>query len=315
VADGQLHTSGATVSRRVIGLIAGAVLGAAAALTLAAPSAAFAEGSTSIVFGESSQTVDFGSDWYEMLTVTSEGRTLDGPDGTVDVYADGATTPFVGGITLYRGGTAYLTPRITGVPLAAGTHTLTAIFRPASGTSLVSSQTATPLSIIVTPLRLTATAKLDPDAVRPTVRLALSGPYVAALTTPTGRWTVVAADAAGRSVFRATVSQPAGDGTPIGVDLGSKLSPGDSVKISATFAASADAASGATLTQPDPLTLRLPELTVGQVLGRSVPWWTLGLAGGVILAAAAWLVVALVRLRKTPPGAPETGQSAPLPEA
>jgi hypothetical protein len=267
------------------------------AFTLASAPAAFADDATSITFSKTAQSVAFGSDWWAGITVTSQYRTLDSPDGTVDVYADGATTPFVGGLSLFRGGMAYLTPAVSRPPLAAGTHTLTAIYRPSGGSGLISSQTAVPLTITVTPLELTASAALDRSAASPTVDLSLSGAYVDALSTPSGNWTVDVTDAAGRSVFSTRVVQPKGQRGPLSVDLGNRISAGDAVTITTVFS-SPDAKAGAKLTQAAPVKLVIPGLTPVQFLSIPMPWWYLAISVLLAVCAAALLIVQIVRSRR-----------------
>jgi hypothetical protein len=267
--------------------------------TLLPGTAASADEGTTVAFDKSTETVRYGSDWWRAITVSTQYQdVLDTEDGTIDVYADGAPTAFASGLALYRGGVAYLTPDSRKAPLATGSHTLTAIYRPASGSGLNSSQTVTPLTVTVTPLALTATAALDQDAASPTLQLGLSGAYVDALSVPAGEWRVTVTDPAKRTVFTATAPQRAADTNPVEVDMGRRLHPGDDVTITATF--SSERVVGATLSQPKPLSLELPALTAAQVLGQPVPPWMLILAVVLMLLAALWFIIQIVWLARHP---------------
>jgi len=269
----------------------------ATAFGLAGMDPAQADSATTISFVEPTKSVSYGSDWHTVIRVTAAYDTLDTPDGTVDVFADGSATPLVAGITIYRGGVAYLSEDASAPPLAAGDHQLTALFHPSAGSALITSQTPTPLTLTVTPLGLTARATVEAAAAVPTVDLSLSGAWVKALSVPAGKWTVRVVDSENRQLLSKTVSQSAGSTTPVAVDLRDGPRPGQTVTVTATFVSPAVAAGG-TLTQPVPLKITLPSLTPAQVLSAPMPWWSAGIAVLAVLISAGPLVVQLRRARR-----------------
>jgi hypothetical protein len=293
-----------------------AAIGVASSLILA-PTAAFAaDQQTTIAFAQSSQSVGYGSDWVVSLSVgaviktgptTSVTSDLDENDGTVDVFVDGGATAFASSLHIYPGGEVFLTQPSAVATLAAGSHTLTAVFRPAAGSRLATSQTAAPLTLTVTPLDLTASATLVKRGRNPVVRASLTGAYVKGLGAPAGTWKITLTGGGTKTPLTQQVVQTAGGPASLDIPLG-PVQPGTAVSIQVTFAPAAGDAGGP-VTQPGRLHYAVPALTPAEIASMPIPapWWGIGLAAFIVFAAAAILTIQILRLvrrrRATPPEA------------
>lgn len=308
--------SGSTIAR--IG--AASLLGVVLATVLAVSPAAADEPST-IEFDSASESVEFGSNWVVTLTIDGPDYiTVDTPSGTVEVLVEGIAGAFATDVPIYRGGVVYLSQPTDVALLGAGEHRLTAIFHPAAGSGLVSSQTPTPFVLTVAPLALTATAtvvddSLDPGA--PYLELDTSGAFVEALGSPAGQWTIAVTDGSNQVLAR-TVDQSAGATEPERVSLADVIRPGRTYAIETTFEPESEAASGATLTGPEPISYTVPAASPIEFLTTAValPWWLLALLVLAVLGSIAWLIVVIVRGRpRAIPAAPSAEpDSERLPE-
>lgn len=289
------------------------VIALSAAAVLASPTPAWAaDQPTTIAFESPSQTTGFGSDWFATIHVTTQYGQVAENAGTVDVYVDGGATPFAGGVAIHPGGEVFVTQPAATEPLAAGAHSLTAIFRPAAGSGLATSQTATPLSLTVTPLDLQASARLVTTGREPVVRVSLAGAYVEALGTPAGEWSLTATGTNGQTPIERRVPQSAGAGASLDIALG-EVTPGSRLSITTRFIPGVGE-SGGTIAQPSVLHYTVPALTAVEIVSTPVPapLWAVILAACIVLGGAVALVLQSVRLarsRRTPPISGEESES------
>ena len=290
------------MKRSRLAVTAAALLAVLGSFSLAAP--AQAATSTTISFTSTAVTAAFGSNWVIGLKVAFAsggftGDVLDTQDGTVDVTVDGVPGTYASGVPIYRGGQAFLSPPDSAPLLAAGAHVLHASFRPAAGSGLVSSTTAKPATLTITPLALDAKNVLINDATvvgSPVLRMSLSGAYVDALGTPAGSW-AVKVQSAGANVLEKTVPQPAGSTIPVDVSLAEAAKPGRTLTFSGVFTPDPAVAGGITLTNPSPATFAVPSLSFVQVLATPVvlPWWLFILLLLLVLGLIAAAIVLLIR--------------------
>jgi hypothetical protein len=190
--------------------------------------------------------------------------------------------------------------------LGAGTHSLTAIFRPAAGSGLGGSQTSVPFQLTVTAAALTAesaTVEVGGDESSPYLELRTTGPFVDTWGTPAGTWSV-SVERDGEKVLSDEVSQTAGSESEL-VALGALTRPGSTLLVTTEFVPDAAVASGLELTQPKKVTLEIPALSPVEFLTSSaqLPWWLVAVLTALVLGAVAWLLVVLVRRPRVPAGA------------
>ena len=290
------------MKRSRLAVAAAALLAMLGSISIAGP--AQAATSTTITFTSTAVTAVFGSNWVIGLKVAFAsggftGDVLDTQDGTVDVTVDGVPGTYASGVPIYRGGQVFLSAPDSAPLLAAGAHVLHATFRPAAGSGLVSSTTAKPATLTITPLALAAKNVLINDATvvgSPVLRMSLSGAYVDALGTPAGSWAVTV-QSAGANVLEKTVPQPAGSTTPVDVSLADAAKPGRTLTFSGVFTPDPAVAGGITLTNPSPATFAVPSLSFVQVLATPVvlPWWLFILLLLLVLGLIAAAIVLLIR--------------------
>jgi hypothetical protein len=167
------------IVRRRIAIIAALTLAGVLAVVPAAPALAVP---TAIHFVTTSPVaVAYGDVWYAQLrtTIAAEGTIPIPPTaGTVDVFASGLAEPIAAGLPIQPDGSVYVAAA-QDAPLAPGSYELTAIFNPAAGTGIDSSQTSTPLVLEIGEFTLTAEAALEEeDDDSPVLELRLSGQYL-----------------------------------------------------------------------------------------------------------------------------------------
>lgn len=298
-----------------------AAAAALAALALAAlvvvPSApARADSNVTLTFEPGEVTVPFGGDWLVEVQLNvavsdDEGDGYPVPDptwGTVDIQLDDVAGIYSAGLAIQRGGVVYFA-RPTAAPLlAAGVHHATAIFRPSQG-GLLESQSATPLTITVTPLGLSPRLEIlevPGDEASPYAVLDLTGEYVDALGTPAGSWSVTV-ERDGTQLQQSAVDVQAGDG-PVNLSLAEYVKPGTVLTVAAAFTPEQAVAGGVTLAETAPQEIVTPALTPIEWLSRAVavPWWMVAVAVAVLLGAVAVAIVVLVRYRRKPAEPVET---------
>jgi hypothetical protein len=296
--------------RRTLGLVA-AFLGLG--LAVAVPAAAHADTPTSIAFTSQSSTVEFGGDWVIGVTVsTAPGLLLDQQSGTVEVQVEGVPGVFAS-VPVFEGGDAFVSQPVALPPLGSGEHRFTAVFRPAAGSGLVTSQTPTPYVLTVTPLAIEAHAELVEDTLEgtPSLELSLSGSYVDSHGTPPGSWAVSGTDG-DRDSLSTTIEQDAGS-DPASISLADTVRPGRTLTITAVFTPDASIAGGVEVTQPATVEYTADPLTALETLqvGVPLPWWLVALIAIVVLGLVAALIVVLVRRRRPAPVAEAPTEEAP----
>lgn len=287
-----------TLPRLLVGAIAALGL---AGLTLGVATPAAADVATQIAFDQPGATATFGSDWVVPVTVTaSDFGVLDGPAGTVSIFVEGVAGAYAEGMPIYRGGVAFFAQPDARPPLGAGAHLLTAVFTPAAGSGLMTSQTATPFTLTITPLALEAHAAVDEavgDEAAPYLHLWLSGEFVDALGAPAGSWEVALGSDDARTM---TLEQPAGSADPLEVSLADDVRPGRTLEVTATFLPDPAVAGGIELSGPEPVSYQAPSRSPGDLLASSVllPWWLVIVLLLLLAGVVAALVVLLVQRRK-----------------
>jgi hypothetical protein len=281
-------------------LLAGVVAGLLAlGVALTPVTIAAAEVQTSIAFDAPTLEVGFAERWTTRLTVTAPDAyiTLDEQHGTVDLYVDGATEPYLSGLHVFRGGAVYASASATAKPLDAGTHTLTAIFRPAADSGLVSGQTASPLQLVVAPTLVDATASIDSDDGGRTLHLAVAAaefPQSGVL----GTWHIAVSEADEELATETIVVST--DVLEAEYDLAGFAEPGRTLTIVATFEPVERYVGGFEVSQPESVQLEIEPLSFGESLAAPIvlPWWALIALVVAVLGLAVTLIVLVLRSRR-----------------
>jgi hypothetical protein len=292
----------------------GAVL-AALGSVLAAPVPAFAEDATTIEFVDAGPTIaEFASPWTLELEVTAAPASRENgyvetksDSGTVDVYVDGIAGVYASGLPIQADGVAYFAQPATQPLLAAGTHTVRAIFNPLAGSRLLSSQTTVPATLTINPLTVEAsvTARMDASvADAPIVTGSLSGGFVDAYGgPPAGIWTFTARDGEGEIVFATAVAQEGLSNDPVQIIIPTKLARDAEFAVEGVYTPDPSLAAGITVTQAPTARFTSAAASFAELLVTPVPaqGWAIVLAGTILLlmiAATSWLAVVLVRRRR-----------------
>jgi hypothetical protein len=259
---------------------------------------------TAVTFDGSEATVEFGATWTIELAVTSEAGLLDTPDGTIDIFVEGIAGPFASGVPIHLGGEAFVTQPSGSPLLGTGDHHFSAIFRPAAGSGLVSSQSLVDYVLTVTSLAVDAHATMVDvfgEEGTPFLELGADGSFVDALGAPPGTWAVTVVDGS-EQVLAVASPQLAGATERVRISLAEVTRPGSKLSIVAEFTPDPSVAPGVTVTQPQPVAYQVEGLTPVGFLAASlsVPWWAVVTGLLVLGGAVAWLVVILVRRRARP---------------
>ncbi|THG29365.1 hypothetical protein [Naasia lichenicola] len=287
---------------------------AVAALALIAvltPTAAMAEGgdaSTTTISALGGTDFDYSSNWVAVAKVSrvESKRSVTTADGTVDVYADGGALAVAEDLPIQADGSVYIT-QSTAAPLAAGEHTLTAVFHPSADSELQSSQSAEPLSIRINPLTIEPSAKLVGWGDQPgSISLDVVGTYLDAHGVPGGTWTVAVTSSAGVSAGSQTIPQSAGATMPFSVPVEATLERGEDYTVSAAFTPDASIAGGVSVAAVPAMSASTQPVTTTEVLNSAIPLdpMVIGVfaAAAVLILLALALLIALARVRGARPG-------------
>ena len=287
-----------------------AVLGVAGSLILALGPAvsASADDSTTTSFSTAStQTVSYGTNWVMPIMVT--GSTpydfVTATSGTVNVLIKGIPGNYVTGLPLTPGGAAFFSPPSSKPPLPAGTYTVTAVYVPSGTAYLAASQTLTPATLTVTPLKVTSSFTVTKTSVNNKPGLQVVATVVppndnAAI--PPGTWKVTARDASGAVAFQQTVPLARNPANPVTVTLRQKVKPGQEYTVSADFVAAATVAGGYQVKNGDPQKVTVEAESLGEVLATpyAAPLWLLIAIGvGLALLVAAAIVLLVSSSKKS----------------
>lgn len=301
--------------RRAARLGAVAIVAAATSTVLIAAPAQADTLTIATFVNERNVAVPFGTDW--LLTVSvypvtrSEADSIGPNDGTVDVFVDGSSTPFIRELPVNPGGLVFVTQPVTQPLLPAGTHTVVAVFTPTTGGEYRTAQTRSAASVEIAPLAAVASVEIVTDASEvavPTVRTSFGGPWVDRLgAPPAGEWQVRVLDATDDAVFTQTASQPTQSATaitPLDIPITARLNAGATYRVETTFAPDDSIVGGIEFTDPEPLNLTTEESSLGETLIEPVEvsapvLVTVFAAPALALALGAALVFALVRRRET----------------
>lgn len=298
--------------------------GAAAILTVAlgAPlvltTSASAAATTSVTFvGETTASAAFGADWSFAVDTTQlvpggwEGESVRvaalGPtSGTISVTVSGVGGTFASGIPIQPDGRAYISQPQAQALLPSGDYELTAIFVPAGGTDLATSQTGTPATLTITPLALTASAEILSDPTvsdQPFIEARLAGEYLDALGgTPPGTWSFTVSDA-GKEVFTIDAPQKKGASGPVRVEIQPDLRSGRTFTLTSVFTPVDEVAGGVTLAEPADTQFSTPGAGFLDALLSRVPMpiWLMFTIGGLLLTLVITVVVLGIRLSRRSP--------------
>jgi hypothetical protein len=288
-------------------VLLGTLLGLTSVAVFAAPAMA-EDVSTKIAFdGPTSLTVAFGTDWVLPISVAAPSafRVLDSEDGTVDVTVVGLAGTFGRHLALYRGGHAYLAQPSAAPLLGIGKHTMNAVFQPAAGSGLDSSQTVKSFSLTVTGFAITTKSQVvdDPATVTtPVVRVSLDdAAYAKAFGgPPAGEWKITVTSDAGSPVFESSFAQPVKSTDPIDVAISPHLRSGRSYTVTADFVPDATVAQGLTLTTAPPIKYVTPPDDPFQTMVNAIPVppWAEALGGAVLLLLLAAVIALSVQVRR-----------------
>lgn len=304
------------------GLIAAAAaLGIVLASAPLAASQAHAETPTSVTFATDAITVaEFGADWVVELAVSHQydycyddcgpgnpgSSTAAAPTaGTVDVYLSGIGGAFAKDLPIQTDGTVYFAQPLDQPLLAAGAYGVTAIFNPALGSNLASSQTSAAATLEITALELVAglDVTIDPAiSTHPVVTLDFTGDWLKSRGgAPAGVWTVaVTTTAPSKVLFETSVAQKSGSTTPVLVEIPARLADETTYSVSATFTPVESIAGGIQLKNPSPASFTTPGTTFTELVATRVPvpWWSVLAVGVLMLGLVATLVVLVIRISR-----------------
>ncbi len=299
---------------RVRGVVTGAGLIAMLAVLLPAPAYATGVSTTkTTVTAVGSTDFAYGSDWVVAAHVSriDSKETVTGAEGTIDVYADGGAAAVAAGLPIQADGTAYVT-QSTAPLLAAGPHTLTAVFHPSTDSTLASSQTAQPLAISILPLTIDPTAALDGWGDEAgTISLDMTGTYLTAFGVPAGTWTVSVQSATGDVAGTQTIAQAIGAELPLVVPVDATLERGEDYTVTTDFTPDTAIVGGVTLSAIPAMTASTQVVTVAETFGTPVeldlPVIALFVLAAVLILGVLALVLALARVRRRPSATASAG--------
>lgn len=293
-----------------IAVMCAAILGFGA---LAAPTPASAAVPSSIEFlGPSSITAEFGSPWSFTLAVKTyydrpEGMRAGPTDGTVDIFLSGVGDAFATDLPIQADGLVYFAQPLSKPLLAAGTYEVSAIYSPAPGSYLDSSQTGVMPTLEITPLTVVPAVEASNDpaiAKHPVITASLGGPYTKSQNgSPAGTWTFrVSETAEGAEVFSTDVPQQHGDAEPIRVEVVATLTSGTDYTVTAEFAPSGELAGGIDVAPVPTASFSTPGTTLIDSLTTRLPFpgWLVLAIGILVLALVVTVIVLGVRISKLP---------------
>jgi hypothetical protein len=284
-----------------------AFLGAAVLAAIAAPGGvAAADGlgqvTTTAFTSSTAVQTGFGGDWSVAIHVETPGGPIGTEDGTVDVTVAGLPGNYASALPISGDGDVYLSPPDGKPSLGAGTHQLTAFFRPATGSGLLPSHSTKAAAIDVVALSADAAISVIGRAsTSPVLDLALTGTWIdTTKTTPPGSWTVVVTGPATKPVYRTTVAQATASTRPIRVPIPVKLQRGTDYSFAARFVPTSAVAHGVTLSQARAVKIHTPDLTVSEALSQpvTVPPFATILALLVLIGLAVAVALLAVRLAR-----------------
>jgi len=299
--------------RHVVG--AAVIVAAALVTPLFLTSSASAAATTSVSFvGETTASVPFGSDWSFAVDTTQllpsgwEGEStrvaaLGPTSGSISVTVSGVGGTFASGIPIQPDGRAYISQPLAQPLLPSGEYQFTAIFVPAGGTDLATSQTGTPATLTITPLALSASAEILSDPTvsdRPYIEAHLSGEYLDALGgTPPGTWRFSVTEA-GKELFAIDAPQKQGATEPVRVEIEPELRSGRTFTLTSVFTPVDEVVGGVTVAAPADARFSTPGTGVLDALLSRVPFptWLMFTIGGVILALVITVVTLGIRLSR-----------------
>jgi hypothetical protein len=198
--------------------------------------------------------------------------------------------------------------------LPAGEYQASAIFNPAPGSYLETSQTTSTLVLRIAALDLTPSVVVESDARvsnHPVITASQSGSYVDANGgAAPGTWHFdVRKQGSEESVFAVDLAQEAGESEPLRVEIDKKLEKGATYGVESTFTPVSEIAGGLTVATIAPASFDVPAGTFGEALAAPValPVWAYIAILIVLLGVATTTVIFAVRLRTSTPapvGAP-----------
>jgi hypothetical protein len=222
---------------------------------------------------------------------------------TVDVMASGLAEPIATDLPIQPDGAVYVSAPAT--PLPPGEYELSAVLVPAAGELVETSQTTSTLTLRITAFDLIATATVDQAGVDagepPVVELTLSGEFVDTTgAVPAGTWQIVV-DEGGQVIEQTEVGQPAGAPDPVRYPVAAELDRGREYTVTVVFVPADAVAPGISMTQPESQTFRTRDDSLGDFLGREIPypWWLLIITGLVPLGLAAMAILLTIRVSRT----------------
>ncbi len=284
----------------------------AIAAVLSSPLAASAA-TSSVAFAAPETTAAFGSDWVLEVRVSASQDNFRLPvtaaSGSIDIVVSGIAGTFAT-VPLQNGGVAYFAQPADQPLLPAGAHTLTAIFNPSGGSSLVGS-TSAPATLTITALVVdtTVTAAADPAvASGPVITAQLAGEYLDVTgTVPAGIWSFQLHESGtSSSLFETRLVQDPFASEPIIITVDAPLRSSTDYEVSWTFEPVAELAVGLAVATEGSASFRTPDGTIITALANPVewPWWAWLSAGLVLVGLAVAVVVLLVQRARRSPSAP-----------
>ncbi|HEY8590154.1 MAG TPA: hypothetical protein VIL55_11445 [Naasia sp.] len=254
--------------RRVRTLCAAAVVaGAGLALLTPSPVAAVELAETSVALDSTDLgAIDFGGDWLVQASVTVDrtGAPVDPVSGVIDVYVSGVAGVFLEDVPIQAGGVAYISDPDDQPPLSAGTYAISAVFQPAAGSGLQTSQTDASATLAVGALTVEPRARVSQPATASdpaAVELRLGGTWVEKTgTQPPGSWTIAVQDAAGEEAYATTITHPdtVDAEEAISVPVDAELSPGGEYTVLVAFLPDPSVAGGVTVSTVPEALLEVP---------------------------------------------------------
>jgi hypothetical protein len=285
-----------------------ALLGTSLLLALVPATAALADSLTSTTtFGASaSQTAVFGTNWVMPIVVAGAGEyspPVNATSGTISIVIEGQPGTYASGLPLTSGGQAFFSPPSSKPLLGAGTYKITAIYQPAAGSGLLTSQTTTPAVLTITPISLSTSFTVQSIAIHDqpgAEAVAVVAPPANKQGIPSGSWDITVTDAKGTVAFQKKVPLGINRAAPTTLKLTPGLQAGSNYSITAKFEPTASIAGGYTVTNGKAQQRTIAAKSLAETLSDRVvtPIWALiaiGLGIALLVAAA---IVLIVRLRR-----------------
>jgi len=263
------------LSKRIAAVLVGLTVLAGVAMPVAAAGAAGVTQATTITFVDQAPVkAGFGGDWSIQVKVATAGDSVTTQDGTVDITVKGLAGNYATGLPISGDGDVYVSPPDGKPALAAGTHQLTAFFRPAAGSGLAASHTAAPATVSVVALTADATVAVrGASSKTPAVALGLSGTWASTTkTSPPGVWTVDVTPKGGKAkpIYHSTISQTTATTNPLTVPITGELDRGVTYDVTATFVPSSTIAAGLTLTQAQSTSFSTPAMSLTESIAQPI---------------------------------------------